>query len=97
MCAVARSRSLDCDIDSVAFCDMSNGIRRFFPIGSVKIDDQDFRVTVFIEHILAYNVSKPIVIASEMGDDRGIAQLGEDAAAAFRAFDSLVACFGANA
>ena len=81
----------------MVFYDKPDSVCRFFPIGSVKIDDQDFRVTVFIEHILAYNVSKPIVIASEMGDDRGIAQLGEDAAAAFRAFDSLVACFGANA
>ena len=81
----------------MAFCDKPNCIGRFFPIGSVKIDDQDFCVAVFIENILTYDVAESVVIASEMVDDRGVAQLGEDAVAAFRAFDFLMARFGANA
>ncbi len=81
----------------MAFCDKPNGVCSFFPIGSVKIDDQDFCVAVFIENILTYDVSEPVVTALEMGDNRGIAQLGEDAVAAFSAFGSLAICFGANA
>ena len=71
------------------FCDKPNGVCRFFPIGSVKVDDQDFCVAVTIENVLTYDVSEPVVVAFEMGDDRGIAQLGEDAVAAFRAFGFL--------
>ena len=81
----------------MAFCDKPNGIGRFFPIGSVKIDDQDFCVAVTIENILTYDVSEPVVIAFEMVDYRGIAQLGEDAVAAFCAFDFLMARFGTSA
>ena len=76
---------------------MSNGICRFFPISFVEIDDQDFCVAVTIENVLTYDISKPVVVAPEMGDYRGIAQHGEDAAAAFRAFSFLMACFGTNA
>ena len=81
----------------MAFCDKPNGVCRFFPIGSVKINDQNFCVAVTVENILTYDVSEPVVAAFEMVNDRGIAQLGEDAAAAFRAFDSLMARFGTNA
>ena len=81
----------------MVFCDKPNGVCRFFPIGSVKVDDQDFCVTVTIENVLTYDVSEPVVVAFEMGDDRGIARLGEDAVAAFRAFGFLTIYFGANA
>ena len=81
----------------MAFCDKPNGVRRFFPIGSVKIDDQDFCVAVFIENILTYDVAESAVASLEMVDNRGVAQLGTDALTAFRAFDFLMACFGANA
>ena len=81
----------------MVFCDKPNGVCRFFPIGSVKVYDQDFCVAVIIENILTYDVSESVVTALEMGDDHGIAQLGEDAAAAFSAFGFLTICFGTNA
>lgn len=81
----------------MALYDKPNGVCGFFPIGSIKIDDQDFCVAVFIENILTYDVSESVVTASEMGNDCSIAQLAEDTVAAFRAFDSLMACFGTNA
>lgn len=46
---------------------------------------------------MTYDVSESVVTALEMGDDRGIAQLGEDAVAAFSAFGFLTICFGTNA
>ena len=81
----------------MAFCDKANGVCRFFPVGSVKIDDQDSCVAVIIENILTYDVSESVVAAPEVVDDHGVAQLGEDAVAAFRAFDFLMARFGTSA
>lgn len=81
----------------MVFCDTPNGVCSFFPIGSVTVDDQDFCVAVIIENILTYDVSESVVTALEMGDDRGIAQLGEDAVATFSAFGFLTICFGTNA
>ena len=57
----------------MAFCDKPDSVCRFFPVGFVKIDDKDIRVAIFVEDILTYDVSKPVIVAFEMGDDCGIA------------------------
>lgn len=81
----------------MVFYDKPDSVCRFFPIGFVKINDKDICVAVFVENILTYDVPEPVVAAFEMGDNGGIVQLKECAAATFSAFNSVMVCFGANA
>lgn len=97
MGTVARPGAFDGDINFMTFCDVSDGVRRFFPVGFVEINDKNVRVAVFIENILTYDIAESVIVAFEVGDDCYVAQLKKGATATFRTFDSLMAGFRADA